>query len=142
MARFGPRLERRQGFLFRIVDIGVEIFALAATIRHAQKLQQEGAEDAASAVELADFFARQTRRNIDMLFHQLWSNDDARATRVGLDLLEGKYTWLERGMTPLPYSIEDLRPKTMDEILQDREEQKKKEPAKEQPAAREELRIA
>jgi hypothetical protein len=77
-----------------------------------------------------------------MLFHQLWSNDDARATRVGLDLLAGKYTWLERGVTPLPYSAEDLRPKTMDEILQDREQQKKREPAKAQPEAREERRIA
>ena len=115
--------------------------ALAATVRHAHKLQQEGAEDAAKAVDLADFFARQTRRNIDALFHQLWHNDDARATRVGLDLLAGKYTWLERGITPLPYTAEDLRPKTMDEVLRDREQQKR-EPAKARPAAREELRSA
>ena len=141
MARFGPGLERRQAFLFRIVDIGLEIFALAATVRHAHKLQQEGSEDAASAVDLADFFARQTRRRVDQLFHQLWRNDDARATRVGQDLLAGKHTWLERGVTPLPYTAEDLRPKTMDEILHDREQQKNK-PAEEQPAAREELRIA
>jgi alkylation response protein AidB-like acyl-CoA dehydrogenase len=141
MARFGPGLERRQGFLFRIVDIGLEIFALAATVRHAHKLQQDGAEDAASAVDLADFFARQTRRNIDILFHRLWHNDDARATRVGQELLAGKHTWLERGITPLPYTAEDLRPKTMEEILRDRE-QRKSEPAEEQPAAQEELRIA
>jgi hypothetical protein len=114
---------------------------LAATVRHANKLQQEGSEEAARAVELADFFARQTRRNIDSLFDQLWSNDDARATRVGQDLLAGKYTWLERGIIPLPYTEEDLRPKTMDEILGDRE-QRKSEPVEEQPAAREELRIA
>jgi len=141
IARFGPRLERRQAFLFRIVDIGIEIFALAATVRHAHKLQQEGSKDGARAVELADFFARQTRRNIDRLFHQLWSNDDARATRVGQDLLAGKYTWLERGITPLPYTEEELRPRTMDEILSDREH-RKSEPVEEQPAAREELRIA
>jgi alkylation response protein AidB-like acyl-CoA dehydrogenase len=141
MARFGPGLERRQGFLFRIVDIGIEIFALATTIRHAHKLQQEGADDAAKAVDLADFFARQTRRKIDTLFHQLWRNDDARATRVGQELLEGKYTWLERGVTPLPYTAEDLRPKTMEEILREREESTR-EPAQEQTAAREKLRIA
>jgi hypothetical protein len=141
IARFGPRLERRQAFLFRIVDIGIEIFALAATVRHAHKLQQEGSKDGARAVELADFFARQTRRNIDRLFHQLWSNDDARATRVGQGLLAGKYTWLERGITPLPYTEEELRPRTMDEILSDREH-RKSEPVEEQPAAPEELRIA
>ena len=141
MARFGPGLERRQGFLFRIVDIGLEIFALASTVRHAHKLQQDGSEEATNAVDLADFFARQTRRNIDLLFHQLWRNDDAHATRVGQDLLAGKHTWLERGITPLPYTAEDLRPKTMDEILRDRE-QRKGEPAEEQPAAQEGLRIA
>ena len=141
IARFGPSLERRQGFLFRIIDIGIEIFALATTVRYAQKLQQDGAEEAAQAVDLADFFARQTRRNIDTLFHQLWHNDDARATRVGQDLLAGKHTWLERGIEPLPYTAEDLRPKSMEEILEERE-QKKSEPAKEKPAAQEELRIA
>ena len=141
IARFGPSLERRQGFLFRIIDIGIEIFALAATVRNAHKLQQDGAEEAAQAVDLADFFARQTRRNIDTLFHQLWHNDDARATRVGQDLLAGKHTWLERGIEPLPYTAEDLRPKSMEEILEERE-QKKSEPAKEKPAAQEELRIA
>jgi len=141
IARFGPSLERRQGFLFRIIDIGIEIFALATTVRYAQKLQQDGAEEAAQAVDLADFFARQTRRNIDTLFHQLWHNDDARAARVGQDLLAGKHTWLERGIEPLPYTAEDLRPKSMEEILEERE-QKKSEPAKEKPAAQEELRIA
>jgi hypothetical protein len=60
---------------------------------------------------------------------------------VGQDLLAGKHTWLERGIEPLPYTAEDLRPKSMEEILEERE-QKKSEPAKEKPAAQEELRIA
>jgi hypothetical protein len=140
MARFGPGLERRQGFLFRVVDIGLEIFALAATVRHAHKLEVEGAEDATRAVALADFFARQTRRRIDTMFRELWRNDDARATRVGLDLLEGKHTWLERGITALPYSIDDMRPKGMDEILAERQKKASK-PSKEK-APPEELRIA
>ena len=141
IARFGPGLERRQGFLFRIVDIGIEIFALAATVRHAHKLQEDGAEDAAQAVDLADFFARQTRRNIDTLFHQLWRNDDAQATRVGLDLLAGKHTWLERGIDPLPYSVDDLRPKSMEEILEERE-QRKRDRTPEHPTTQGEVRTA
>jgi alkylation response protein AidB-like acyl-CoA dehydrogenase len=141
MARFGPSLERRQGFLFRAVDIGLEIFALAATVRRAHKLAQEGEEEAAGAVELADFFARQTRRNIDALFHELWHNDDAKATQVGLEMLEGKHTWLERSITPLPYTAEDLRPKTMDEILRERETQRRR-PIEEKPVAQEELRLS
>jgi hypothetical protein len=140
MMRFGPGLERRQGFLFRIVDIGIEIFALASTIRHAHKLEEAGVEEASQAVELADFFARQTRRTIDSLFHELWSNDDARATRVGRDLLEGKHTWLERGVPALPYSIDDLRPTPMEEVLRERDEGK--QAASEREARPEERRIA
>lgn len=54
-------------------------------------------------------------------------------------MLAGKHTWIERGSTPLPYSIDDLRPKPMDEILGECEEMKA--PEAEKPA-REELRIA
>ena len=140
MVRFGPRLERRQGFLFRLVDIGLEIFALASTARHAHKLEREGAEDAPHAVALADFFARQARRRINTLFHELWNNDDVRATRLGLDLLDGKHTWLERGITPLPYTIEDMRPKGMEEILAEREQTK--QAPDESDKATEELRLA
>ena len=140
MVRFGPGLERRQGFLFRIVDIGLEIFALASTVRHAHKLQTEGAEEATQAVALADFFARQQRRHINALFHDLWRNDDARATRVGQDMLAGKHTWLERGITASPYSIDDMRPKPMDVVLRERKE-KKQAPTKDE-LGREELRIA
>ena len=122
MARFGPGLEKRQGFLFRVVDIGLEIFALAATVRHANKLAQEGSEEATKAVDLADFFARQQRRQINSLFRQLWGNDDAHATRLGNELLKGSHTWVEEGISPLPYSIEDLRPRTMEEVFEQRKE--------------------
>ncbi len=120
MARFGPGLERRQGFLFRVVDIGLEIFALAATIRRADKLRSDGVEHADQAIALADYFARQTRRRIDTLFRDLWRNDDALATRVGLDMLQGKHAWVEHPIPQLPYDIDDLRPKTMDEIFEAR----------------------
>ena len=63
------------------------------------------------------------------------------ADRVSWLDFTGKHTWLERGIEPLPYTAEDLRPKSMEEILEERE-QKKSEPAKEKPAAQEELRIA
>ena len=141
MARFGPGLERRQGFLFRAVDIGLEIFVLAATIRRADKLRQDGVEHAAEAVALADYFARQTRRNIDALFRGLWRNDDARATRVGIDMLNGKHAWLERSIPELPYSVEDLRPKTMDEIFEERKSKKEKG-SEEASEPQEERRIA
>lgn len=141
MARFGPGLERRQGFLFRAVDIGLEIFALAATVRRADKLRQQGVEHADQAVALADYFARQSRRQIDALFRGLWRNDDAQATRVGLAMLEGKHQWVERSIPELPFSIDDLRPKTMEEIFDERTTATGKKPGDEQTHP-EERRIA
>src|SRR5881628_3439996 len=40
MIRFGPKLELRQGVLFRLVDVGSELFAMAATCFRAQRLMQ------------------------------------------------------------------------------------------------------
>ena len=144
MVRFGPGLERKQGFLFRVVDIGLEIFALASSVRYAQKLAKSNVPEAAQAIELADFFAKQSRRDIEVLFGRLWGNDDRQATRIGVELLEGKHEWIEKAIIPLPYSIEDLRPKTMEEIMREHEERKRGVPTEERPAAREpeELRVA
>src|SRR5262245_65745086 len=41
MIRFGPKLELRQGVLFRLVDVGSELFAMAATCARAQRPLQE-----------------------------------------------------------------------------------------------------
>ncbi len=141
MARFGPGLERRQGFLFRVVDIGLEIFALAATVRRADKLRRDGAAHAEEAVALADYFARQSRRQIEALFRDLWRNDDVQATRIGLAMLQGKHEWVERSIPELPFTIDDLRPKTMEQIFDERTTAVGKKFGAE-PEPREERRIA
>ena len=43
----GPKLERKQAFLFRLVDIANELFAMTAAIVRAQRMQS--AHDAAHA---------------------------------------------------------------------------------------------
>jgi hypothetical protein len=35
-------------------------------------------------------------------------------------MLDGRHTWVERSIPELPYSIEDLRPKSMQEIFEER----------------------
>jgi hypothetical protein len=96
------RLQHRQGFLFRLVDIADELFAIAATCARAQALRRAAAEDATRAVELADLFSRTSRREVRRLFRELWSNDDVRRYRTGVGVLEGRHAWLEEGSLGLP----------------------------------------
>jgi hypothetical protein len=71
MSRWQGKLEHKQRFLGRIVDIGAELFAMTAACVRAQR---DGTDD--SAVELADAFCRQARVRADRLFEGLWRNSD------------------------------------------------------------------
>ena len=74
MSRWQGRLEHKQAFLGRIVDIGAELFAMtAACVRPRRRSEGPGEAD-----ELADLFCRQARVRVDALFHALWDNTDAR----------------------------------------------------------------
>jgi alkylation response protein AidB-like acyl-CoA dehydrogenase len=98
MARYGPKLEKRQALLFRAVDIGADLFAMSATVSRAQAIRKAGRPEAASAVELADVFCRITRRRIASNFRALRSNDDVVRYRTARRLLEGEHLWMESGL--------------------------------------------
>jgi alkylation response protein AidB-like acyl-CoA dehydrogenase len=98
MTRWQAKLEQRQSFLGRIVDIGAELFAISAAVVYADTIAAEQPERANSARELADLFCRQARRRADALFHALWANDDDAGYRTALAVLDGKHTWIEEGI--------------------------------------------
>jgi alkylation response protein AidB-like acyl-CoA dehydrogenase len=100
MLRHGPKLEKRQALLFRAVDVGADLFAMAATLSRADGLRRSGASEAAGAVELADLFCRIVRRRIGEHFRAMGSNDDVARHALADRLLDGRYEWLEAGMTP------------------------------------------
>ena len=95
MARWQGGLEHRQGFLFRVVDIGAELFAMAASCVRAQTLRQDGDLGAA---QLADVFCRQARLRVERLFDALWQNTDAADVRLAKAVLAGQHSWLESGV--------------------------------------------
>ena len=101
MMRFGPKLEYRQAVLFRLVDVGAELFAMAATCARAQWLLRRDSTTGKRAVELADLFCRQARGRIEAKFKRLWRNTDVEAYRVAQDVLRGEHRWLEEGMVEL-----------------------------------------
>ncbi len=95
-------LQNKQAFLFRLVDVANELFAMAASVSRAQALVDTGRAEAKEAGELADVFCRMGRRRIKALFGALWDNDDPARYRAALAILDGRHEWLERGTIGLP----------------------------------------
>lgn len=91
MMRYQAKLERKQMVLFRIVDIGTDLFAMAATISYATMLAKKGQKN---AVDLAEVFCAEARRRIDFNFKHLFDDSDEKAYRVVQDLMKGEYDWL------------------------------------------------
>jgi alkylation response protein AidB-like acyl-CoA dehydrogenase len=92
------KLQNKQGFLFRLVDVAAELFAMAAAITRARAMAAAGRPEAAGAHELADLFCRMAKRRVRRLFHDLWWNDDVRKYRVAMRVLAGEHAWLEEGI--------------------------------------------
>ncbi|MFD7549245.1 acyl-CoA dehydrogenase family protein [Streptomyces sp. NPDC059816] len=97
MSRWQGRLETKQGFLGRIVDIGAELFAMSAACVRAEHLRQRG-DHGREAYQLADAFCRQARVRADELFGRLWTNADASDRTLVAAVLDGSHTWLEHGI--------------------------------------------
>jgi hypothetical protein len=95
MSRWQAKLEKKQTFLGRIVDIGAELYGIASACVYAQTLQHQDPANAAQYLELADLFCAQARRRVDRLFHDLWFNDDADNYAAAMKVLDGRYTAFE-----------------------------------------------
>jgi hypothetical protein len=97
MALLGPKLERRQSVLFRAVDAGAELFAMAAVCVHAQAKLRENPSDR-SPLALADIFCRLARKRVDRSFADVFRNVDTETYRVARGVLDGDYVWLEKDL--------------------------------------------
>ncbi len=101
MARWREKLEYRQGFLGRLVDVAAELFAMSASCVRAEMLRTQDSEQGAQAYELADAFCGQSRLRIERLLAALWDNTDDVDNRLAGKVLDGRYTWLEAGVLDL-----------------------------------------
>ena len=97
MVRFGPKLEKRQAVLGRLVEIGAELLAIAAACSRAQAMVKQDPANH-GPIELADLFSRQARRRVEDRFAAVFDNDDVAAYGVAQQVLRNEHTWLEQGM--------------------------------------------
>jgi hypothetical protein len=98
MSRWQAGLEHRQAFLGRIVDIGAELFAMAASCAWAEHLRSAGAPGGSNARDLADAFCEQARHRVESLFDALWVNSDSSDHALTRRVLAGDFAWLEAGV--------------------------------------------
>ena len=98
MARWQGRMERKQAFLGRLVDIGAELFAMTAACAKARTERDTRPE----GVELADLFCRQARLRAETLFANLWNNSDDVDVAAAKRVTAGRYAFLEEGIVAPP----------------------------------------
>ncbi len=98
MSRWQAKLEYKQVFLARIVDIGAELFAIAAACTRAEMLRIDNPEQGETAYALADVCCEHARLRVEGLFDRLWSNTDDLDEQISARVLDGDFTWLEQGV--------------------------------------------
>ena len=98
MSRWQAKLEYKQVFLSRIVDIGAELFAIAAACTRAEMLRIDNPEQGETAYALADACCQHARLRVEGLFDRLWSNTDDLDEQIARRVLDGEFTWLEEGV--------------------------------------------
>jgi alkylation response protein AidB-like acyl-CoA dehydrogenase len=101
MALYREKLEYKQMFLFRLVDVVNDLFAMSASISRAAAMKKRGAPNAEQAAELADVFCRLARRRIHENFYRLWHNDDDAKYKLAQDVMAGRHMWQEDILEPL-----------------------------------------
>ena len=136
MSVFQAKMERKQGFLFRAVDIVMELFVMTATLSRAKRFSDDDHPDAKRAIDLADLHSRVARRRIKRLFRDLWANEDARKNKVAAAVLKGDFDWVRVGAMDMGWTPETFRTRAFTEIGREMSiDAKKGEPAaaKEEP---------
>jgi len=100
MIRFGPKLEKRQSVLFRLVDVGAELLAISAACSRAMMMTKKDPANR-GPIEMADVFSRLSRRKVNTLFGQVFRNDDVATYKLAQEVLRGEHAWLEDGIVKL-----------------------------------------
>lgn len=112
MVVHGPGLQKRQMFLFRVVDIATQLYAMAASITYAQKLTKEG--NAYGAKAMSNLFCRNSKRIVKQHFKDLWCNSDKLKHAMAKEIADGTHRWMEEDLIEMTQEQKDkMAPKTM-----------------------------
>ncbi len=97
MVRFGPKLEKRQAVLARLVEIGAELLAITAVCSRAQAMLHKDGRNV-GPIELADLFCRHARRRVNDRFASIFDNEDVTTYATAQRVIQKEHVWLEQGL--------------------------------------------
>jgi len=97
MIRYGPKLEKKQSVLFRMVEIGAELLAISAACSRAMMMVKKDPSNR-GPVQMADIFSRHSRRKVQQLFGNVFSNEDYQTYRLAQSVLRDEQLWMEDRM--------------------------------------------
>jgi hypothetical protein len=97
----GPKLEREQVLLGRFVEIGAELFAIAATCSRAASIAKTAAAaEREEVLQLADYFCASAKLRIERNFNGLRRNTDRAGYKLAQTVLKNTVKPLEEGIVP------------------------------------------
>lgn len=91
MLKFGPRLEREQLLLGRLVDIGADLFALSCASSYAQSIMEDAlstGEEVDRVTRLVNYLGELVRDRNDQAFRSLFNRTDRRGYAVAREILD------------------------------------------------------
>jgi alkylation response protein AidB-like acyl-CoA dehydrogenase len=103
MAKHGPKLDKQQMLLGRLVDAGTEIFAITATALRADSLIRRKTEgcNRDELVRLVEYFTADAGLRIDAAFRGIGRNTDRAGYKLAREFLEGGHDHLTGGIVDL-----------------------------------------
>ncbi len=103
MNRYQAGLEKKQILLGRFVEIGTDLFAIAATCARADALHGEDPGAHTNVIELADHFCHEARRRIEENFRGAKKNHDRGSYHLAQGVMKHESTWLEQGASQVAF---------------------------------------
>ena len=94
MLKYQKKLESKQAILNRMVDIGTDLFTIAAVCSYAEHLTKNE-KNKTNSLELADLFCREAKKRVETNFKENSANTDRQNLAVARKLMAKEFEWLE-----------------------------------------------
>ncbi|MBX3179029.1 MAG: acyl-CoA dehydrogenase family protein [Candidatus Hydrogenedentes bacterium] len=97
MARYQQKLEREQLIMANFVDIGTDLFVMAALLSYTDALLEKS-KHKEELQRVADLFCREARARVKANLKAVRKNHNSLYNRVSADAMDGKFEWLCDGI--------------------------------------------